>query len=198
MHFCRTLVFLAFLAFLTSPQSLLAENPGYASDYSYNQALLGAPTSFRALNLAFPKTFQALSDSIRTALQAQSDSGSADIFRYEIGPVLVDSLGNAIAVNRVADLAPDAAWSFLRSYAPVSSDGKKLEFQAHRLHSDPLELVEYRFVRSGYIVRQLFVQSAQDVYQINFLVRGAWSPRVIETYESVVSSIYLSTVDSTP
>ena len=61
---------------------------------------------------------------------------------------------------------------------------------------DLVVLREYLFIRSGYIVRQLFTHSARRVYKIDFLVKGTWSKRMIHTYESTISSIRF--VSTTP
>jgi len=54
---------------------------------------------------------------------------------------------------------------------------------------DSIVFREYRFVRFGHIVRQLFSHSPRHVYVIDYLVKGSWQKSTIHTYESMVSSM---------
>lgn len=78
-------------------------------------------------------------------------------------------------MSHILDHTPDPEFTYLARYVPLASDGEKLEYSVRQLVMDLVVLREYRFTRSGYIVRQLFTHSSRRVYKIDFLVKGPWS-----------------------
>ena len=169
-----------------------------SSSFVHDQSLLKSPERFGDIEIAFPQEFNPLPDSLRLALEKQSNQGGLDGFVYQIQAIQRDSLGNAIALSHILDRRPDAEFAYLERYVPLASDGKKLEYSVRQLVIDPIVLREYRFIRSGYIVRQLFTHSPRNVYKVDFLVKGSWSRNMINTFESVVSSIRFVSTPHTP
>ena len=166
------------------------EKKGRSTFIADNPALL-KPFQFHDLEISLPKNSQALSDTIKQDLQKQMEASSPSAFEYEVGLVRADTSGNVYAVSRIKNAVPDSAFAYLKAYSP----GTAGEFTLRKLILDPVVLREYGFVKSSYIVRQLFVQSSKNVYEIDFLVSSIWSPEMIETYESVLSSVGFSQND---
>ena len=174
---------------MTCWQTAAGQEQGRSSFFVHDQTLLKPPARFGDIEIGFPQNFSPLPDSLRLVLEKQNNQAGLDGFVYQIHAIQRDSLGNAIALSQILDRIPDPEFTYLARYVPLASDGKKLEYSARQLVMDPVVLREYRFIRSGYIVRQLFTHSPRHVYKIDFLVKGPWSKNMIHTFESVISSI---------
>jgi hypothetical protein len=180
-------------------QVVAKQEQGRSSFFTNDPALLTTPVRFADMEISLPKDFRPLPDSLAAALEKQSTVVGRDGFLFQMLVVMVDSLGNIIALSRILEQQPDSDFTYLAQYAPYTSAGEKLKYSVRQLSMDPIVLREYRFVRLGYIVRQLFTHSSNDIYKMDFLIKGKWNKRMIHTFESVISSIrFISTNPSTP
>ena len=180
------LLLLLILPFDLSAQqeTQFVEKKGRSTFIADNPSLLKS-FYFHDLKISLPKNSTALSDTIKQGLQQQMEASSPSGFEYEVGLVHADTSGNLYAVSRIKNAVPDSGFAYLKAYSP----GAAGEFKLRKLILDPVILREYGFVKSGYIVRQLFVHSSKNVYEIDFLVSSVWSAEMIETYESVLASV---------
>ena len=158
----------------------------------YDRTLLQEATRFGALTVAFPKACSALPDSLRQLTEDRANQARRHEFQYEIEHFCGFVEGHALVFSRIVDQEPSADFAFLAGYEPVEGLSKEDLLQVRSMYSGAVALREYSFERSGFMVRQVFVQSPEAVYQLDVLIRRAWTEVMVKTYESVLSSIHIT------
>ena len=167
-----------------------AQTTGRFAALAYDQTLLQATVRFGALELALPKSCAAVPDSLKQLMQAQVDQAKPHGFQYEVEHVCNSADGYALVLSSIVNLEPPFNFAYLEGYEPVES-GLRDSLQVRSLDSGTVALREYSFVRSGVIVKQVFVETPAAVYQLDMLIRTKWTDSVSKTYESVLSSIHI-------
>ena len=165
---------------------------GHSASLAYDRALLQEATRFGALELAFPKACAALADSLRQAAEDGANQANRHGFQYRIEHFCGFAEGHTLVLSRILDQKPSADFAYLSGYEPVERRSEDDYLQVRSMNSGAVALREYSFVRSGFIVRQVFVQTPAAVYQLDVLIRKAWTGVMIKTYESVLSSIHIT------
>ena len=165
---------------------------GRRSYLTQDSQLLGESVQFHDLVLARPLSFMPLVDSLHTLMQTRINAVKTDSLEYEIGPVFQDSLGSMILASRITNCAPDPQFGCISRYIPVAERNGEPAYTIRGLMMDGIELREYRFIASGFIVRQVFIQSPSHIFKLDFLIKGVWTQAMIKTYESVVASLGFS------
>lgn len=156
---------------------------------THDAHLLGESVQFHDLVLARPLSFAPLADSLHSLMQTQINAVKTDSLEYEIGPVFQDSSGSTILASRITNCVPDPQFNCISRYIPVPERNGEPAYSIRGLVMDGMELREYRFVSSGFIVRQVFLQSPRHLFKLDFLIKGVWTQELIKTYESVVASL---------
>ncbi len=164
---------------------------GHLASLAHDRALLREAARFGALELAFPKACAALPDSLRQVMETRANQANRHGFQYEIKHFCGLAAGHAFVLSRIVDQEPSADFAYLAGYEPVERRSEDDFLRVRSLYSEAVALREYSFVRSGFIVRQVFVQTPVAVYQLDVLIRKAWTGAMIKTYESVLSSIHI-------
>lgn len=158
---------------------------------AYDRTLLRDAVRFGALELAFPKACVALPDSLRQVIEEQANQANQHGFQYEIEHFCGFAAGHALVFSRIVNQEPSDNFAYLVRYEPVERRSEDDFLQVRSMYSGAVALREYSFVRSGFIVRQVFVQAPKTVYQLDVFIQKAWTDVMIKTYESVLSSIYI-------
>ena len=164
---------------------------GHSASLAYDRALLQSSTRFGALELAFPKACASMPDSLRQAAEDEANQANENGFQHRIEHLCGFSEGHAFVLSRIVDQEPSADFAYLTGYQPVERRSEDDFLQVRSMNSGAVALREYSFVRSGFIVRQVFVQTPVAVYQLDVLIRKAWTGVMIKTYESVLSSFHI-------
>ena len=167
-----------------------AQTSGSAS-LAYDRTLLQEATRFGALRLAFPKACYALTDSLRQVTEDRANQAKRPGFQYEIEHFCGFAEGHALVFSRIVDQEPSDDFGYLAGYEPVKRRSKEDILEVRSMYSGAVALREYSFERSGFMVRQVFVQTSEAVYQLDVLIRRAWTEVMEKTYESVLSSIHI-------
>ena len=182
----------SFLACCVLSSSAAAETQtGHSASLAYDRALLQEATRFGALELAFPKACAALPDSLRQAAEGGANQANRHGFQYQIEHFCGFPEEHALVLSRIVDQEPSPDFAYLAGYQPVERRSEEDHLQVRSMNSGAVALREYSFVRSGFILRQVFVQTPAAVYQLDVLIRKAWTGVMIKTYESMLSSIHI-------
>lgn len=153
---------------------------------TYDRTLLQEGARFGALELAFPSACAAWPDSLRRSLQAQVNQARPHGFQYEVEHACGFAGGDAV-LSSIVNREPPFNFAYLEGYEPVAR-GSGDSLRVRSLASGEVALQEYSFRRSGFAVRQVFVETPGTVYQLDMLIREAWTDSVARVYESVLSS----------
>ena len=167
-----------------------AQTTGYSTELLHNQVLLQEPSRFGALEVAFPRACMALPDSLRQFMEAQVNEAKPHGFQYEIEHACGFADGHTLVLSSIVNQEPSLNFAYLEGYEPVER-GLQDSLQVRSLYSGEVALREYSFARSGFSVKQVFVETPQTVYQLDMLIRDTWTDSAFATYESVLSSIYI-------
>lgn len=164
---------------------------GHSASLAHDRGLLQEATRFGALELAFPKSCASMPDSLRQAAEDEANQANRRGFQFKIEHFCGFPEGHALVLSRIVDQEPSADFAYLTGYQPVERRSEDDFLQVRSMNSGAVTLREYSFVRSGFIVRQVFVQTPVAVYQLDVLIRKAWTGVMIKTYESVLSSFHI-------
>ena len=173
------------------PGAAAETQTGHSASLAHDRRLLQEATRFGALELAFPKACAALPDSLRQAAEDEANQANRHGFQYQIEHFCGFAEGHALVLSRIDDQEPSVDFAYLAGYEPVKRRSEDDYLQVRSMNSGAVALREYSFVRSGFIVRQVFVQTPVAVYQLDVLIQKAWTGVLIKTYESVLSSIQI-------
>ena len=174
-----------------SPAAAAETQTGHSASLAHDRGLLQRSTRFGALELAFPKACAAMPDSLRQGAEDEANQANRGGFQHKIEHFCGFAEGHALVLSRIVGQEPSADFAYLAGYQPVERRSEDDYLQVRSMNSGAVALREYSFVRSGFIVRQVFVQTPAAVYQLDVLIRKAWTGSVIKTYESVLSSIHI-------
>ena len=130
----------------------------------YDRTLLQEATCFGQLRLAFPKACSALPDSLRQETEDRANQSRRHGFQYGIEHFCGFAEGHVLVFSRIVNQEPSADFSFLAQYEPVERLSKENFLEVRSMYSGAVALREYSFERSGFLVRQVFVQTPEAVY----------------------------------
>ena len=188
-HLVSVLGFLLVCCALSWDGVVEAQTTGRFASLAYDQALLQKAVRFGALELAFPKFCAALPDSLKQLMEAQVNEAKPYGFQYKVEHVCGLADGHTLILSSIVNREPPFNFAYLEGYEPVER-GLQDSLQVRSLDSGAVALREYSFVRSGFSVKQVFVETPEAVYQLDILIR-TWNDTVAKTYESVLSSIHI-------
>ena len=166
-----------------------AQTTGRITSLTHDRALLQEAARFGALELAFPASCAAWPDSLRRTLEAQVNQVRPHGFQYEVEHACGFAGGDAV-LSSIVNREPPFNFAYLEGYEPAAR-GPGDSLRVRSLASGEVALQEYAFSRSGFAVRQVFVETPGTVYQLDMLIRNAWTDTVAKVYESVLSSIHV-------
>ena len=166
-----------------------AQTTGRVASLTYDRTLLQERARFGALELAFPTACAAWPDSLRRTLEAGVNQARPHGFQYEVEHACGFVGGDAV-LSSIVNRKPPFNFAYLEGYEPVAQ-GPGDSLRVRSLASGEVALQEYSFSRSGFVVRQVFVETPGTVYQLDMLIRDAWTDSVSRVYESVLSSIHV-------
>ena len=181
----------AFLVCCALSSAAAETQTGQSASLAHDRNLLLTATRFGALELAFPKACAAMPDSLRKAAEDEANQANRHGFQYKIEHFCGFPEGHALVLSRIVGQEPSTDFAYLTGYQPVERRSGDDYLQVRSMNSGAVALREYSFVRSGFIVRQVFVQTPAAVYQLDVLIRKAWNGVMIKTYESVLSYIHI-------
>lgn len=167
-----------------------AQTTGHSTDLLYDRYLLQEPSRFETLELAFPVSCAAWPDSLRQTMDGQVNEARPHGFQYQVEYACGFAGGHTLVLSSIVNRKPSLDFAYLEGYEPVER-GLRDSLQVRSLYSGEVALREYSFVRSGFSVRQVFVETPETVYQLDLLIRDTWTDSVAATYESVLSSIHV-------
>ena len=166
-----------------------AQTTSRLASLTYDRNLLQERARFGALELAVPSACAAWPDSLRRTLETQVNQTRPHGFRYEVEHACGFADGDAV-LSSIVNREPPFNFAYLEGYEPVAR-GSEDSLRVRSLSSEAVALQEYSFNRSGFAVRQVFVETPGTVYQLDMLIRDAWTDSVARVYESVLSSIHI-------
>ena len=166
-----------------------AQTTGRLASLTHDRALLQERARFGALELAFPRSCAAWPDSLRQTMEAWANQARPHGFRYEVEHACGFAGGDAV-LSSIVNLEPPLNFAYLEGYEPVER-GPGDSLQVRSLASGEVALQEYSFSRSGFVVKQVFVETPGTVYQLDILIRDSWTDSLARAYESVLSSIHI-------
>lgn len=184
---CLCLLLLSGLAWAAPSE---AQTTGRLASLAYDRDLLQGPTRFGALQLALPSACAAWPDSLRRTLEAQVNRARPHGFQYRVEHACGFSGGDAV-LSAIVNLEPPFNFAYLEGYEPAAR-GAGDSLRVRSLASGEVALQEYSFSRSGFTLRQVFVETPGTVYQLDILIRDTWTDSLARVYESVLSSIHIT------
>ncbi len=128
-----------------------AQTTGRLASLTHDRALLQERARFGALELAFPRSCAAWAN------QARPHG-----FHYEVEHACAFAGGDAV-LSSIVNLEPPFNFTYLEGYEPVER-GSRDSLQVRSLASGEVALQEYSFSRSGFVVKQVFVETPGTVY----------------------------------
>ena len=165
-----------------------AQTTGRLASLTYDRALLQDRARFGALELALPKSCAAWPDSLRQSVEDWANQARPHGFQYEVEHACGFAGGDAV-LSAIVNREPPFNFAYLEGYQPVEGDGDSLRVRS--LASGQVALQEYSFARSGLVIKQVFIETPERVYQLDMLIRNAWTDSLARVYESVLSSIHI-------